>query len=220
MQHGKKYTGGGPEGRPRATVSGRRGRGPGQADLQDLLRLHCRGVDAPWCRPAQRPTRWSAAPVNLPHGTGRPPGSWSSPTAEGRGSQAAAPGLRGLGRGSSIKVAGGWIDFDAVVATPRSDGQVGRPGARPARLMPNPDGTVTMDVSPRPSPDIKGGKIEFRVDKHSNLHFIISKGQFQRRPARRQLTLPSTRCTAPTVDRQGRYVKKIVVSDDGPRYPG
>src|SRR5690606_37875917 len=78
------------------------------------------------------------------------------------------------------KVAGGWLDFDAVVATPDLMGNVGRLGKvlGPRGLMPNPKtGTVTMDTAKAVS-DIKGGKIEFRVDKHSNLHFIIGKTSF------------------------------------------
>ena len=78
------------------------------------------------------------------------------------------------------KVNGGWLDFDAVVATPRHDGQ-GRPSgprARPAWPDAEPKtGTVTPDVAKAVS-DIKGGKIEFRVDRHANLHFIIGKASF------------------------------------------
>ena len=77
-------------------------------------------------------------------------------------------------------IQGGFLDFDAVVATPDLMGKVGRLGKvlGPRGLMPNPKtGTVTMDVA-KAVEEIKGGKIEFRVDKHSNLHFIIGKTSF------------------------------------------
>src|SRR4030095_11675501 len=78
------------------------------------------------------------------------------------------------------EVQGGRLDFDAAVATPDLMGKVGRLGKilGPRGLMPNPKtGTVTMDVVKAVS-DIKGGKIEFRVDRHANLHFVIGKVSF------------------------------------------
>jgi large subunit ribosomal protein L1 len=72
------------------------------------------------------------------------------------------------------------LDYDAVVSTPELMGKVGRLGKvlGPRGLMPNPKtGTVTTNVA-KAVTDIKGGKIEFRVDKNSNLHFIIGKTSF------------------------------------------
>jgi len=89
-----------------------------------------------------------------------------------------------LDREFSIVDTGGWeVDvagLDAAVATPDLMGKVGRLGRvlGPRGLMPNPrTGTVTMDVAKAVS-DIKGGRIEFRVDRASNLHFIIGKASF------------------------------------------
>ena len=118
--------------------------------------------------------------VMLPHGTGKT--ARVLVFANGDKAEAArAAGADFVGSDDLLeKVAGGWLDFDAVVATPDLMGKVGRLGKvlGPRGLMPNPKtGTVTMDVA-KAVTDIKGGKIEFRVDKHANLHFIIGKVSF------------------------------------------
>ncbi len=118
--------------------------------------------------------------VNLPHGTGKTARVLVFATGE-RAAQAEAAGADFVGSDELLdKVAGGWLDFDSVVATPDLMGKVGRLGKvlGPRGLMPNPKtGTVTMDVA-KAVTDIKGGKIEFRADKHANLHFIIGKVSF------------------------------------------
>jgi large subunit ribosomal protein L1 len=118
--------------------------------------------------------------VNLPHGTGKI--ARVIVFANGaKAEEARAAGADEVGGDELIdKVAAGYTDFDAAVATPDLMGKVGRLGKvlGPRGLMPNPKtGTVTMDVA-KAVTEIKGGKIEFRVDKHSNLHFVIGKVSF------------------------------------------
>ncbi|NMR18861.1 50S ribosomal protein L1 [Cellulomonas fimi] len=118
--------------------------------------------------------------VNLPHGTGKTARVLVFATGE-RAEQAREAGADIVGGDELIeRVAAGFTDFDSAVATPDLMGKVGRLGKvlGPRGLMPNPKtGTVTMDVAKAVN-EIKGGKIEFRVDKHANLHFIIGKVSF------------------------------------------
>ncbi|MGH8870337.1 MAG: 50S ribosomal protein L1 [Actinomycetes bacterium] len=139
--------------------------------LEVALRL---GVDP---RKADQMVRGT---VNLPHGTGKTARVLVFATGD-RAEEARAAGADHVGSDDLIaKVSDGWLDFDAVVATPDLMGKVGRLGRvlGPRGLMPNPKtGTVTPDVT-KAVGDIKGGKIEFRVDRHANLHFIIGKASF------------------------------------------
>ena len=118
--------------------------------------------------------------VNLPHGTGKTARVLVFANAA-KADEARAAGADFVGGDDMIeKVAAGWTDFDAAVATPDLMGKVGRLGKvlGPRGLMPNPKtGTVTMDVA-KAVTDIKGGKIEFRTDKHANLNFPIGRVSF------------------------------------------
>ncbi|GAA2190081.1 MULTISPECIES: 50S ribosomal protein L1 [Leucobacter] len=118
--------------------------------------------------------------VSLPHGTGKT--ARVIVFAVGAAAEAAiAAGADEVGGDELIeKVAAGYTDFDSAVSTPELMGKVGRLGKvlGPRGLMPNPKtGTVTPDAA-KAVTEIKGGKIEFRVDKHSNVHFIVGKASF------------------------------------------
>jgi large subunit ribosomal protein L1 len=153
--------------------------------------------------------------VNLPNGTGK--SARVLVFATGANAEAAREaGADHVGSDELVeKVAEGWLDFDAVVATPDLMGKVGRLGRvlGPRNLMPNPKtGTVTMDVAKAVS-DIKGGKIEFRVDRHANVHFIIGKSSFSADAlAENYAAALDEILRLKPASSKGRYVKKITVS--------
>jgi len=121
------------------------------------------------------------------------------------------------------EVANGRQDFDAVVATPDLMGKVGRLGRvlGPRGLMPNPKtGTVTMDVT-KAVTEIKGGKIEFRVDKHGNLHSLLGKASFGdvKLMENFQALLDEVLRSKPAASK-GRYILKASISaTQGPGIP-
>ena len=113
------------------------------------------------------------------------------------------------------KIQGGWMDFDAVVATPDMMKSVGRLGKvlGPRGLMPNPKtGTVTMDVA-KAVKEVKAGKVEFRVDKTGIIHCPVGKVSFDAdKLTENTQTLISSIIKAKPATAKGRYVKSIVVS--------
>lgn len=161
--------------------------------------------------------------VNLPHGTGKTARVLVFATGD-RAEAARAAGADIVGADELIdEVSKGRLDFDAVVATPDLMGKVGRLGRvlGPRGLMPNPKtGTVTPDVT-KAVTEIKGGKIEFRVDKHANLHFIIGKASFddEKLVENYGAALEEILRLKPSAAK-GRYIKKAALSTTmGPGIP-
>ncbi|MEL0627567.1 50S ribosomal protein L1 [Salinibacterium amurskyense] len=161
--------------------------------------------------------------VILPHGTGKT--ARVIVFATGPAADAAiAAGADEVGGSELIeKVAAGYTNFDAAVSTPELMGQVGRLGKvlGPRGLMPNPKtGTVTPDTAKAVS-EIKGGKIEFRVDKHSNVHFIVGKAGFTAEQLDENIkaALEEVLRAKPSSSK-GRYITKATVSTTfGPGIP-
>jgi large subunit ribosomal protein L1 len=161
--------------------------------------------------------------VNLPHGTGKTARVLVFASAD-KAEEARSAGADHVGSDDLIeRITGGWLDFDAVVATPDMMGKVGRLGRvlGPRGLMPNPKtGTVTTDVA-KAVGDIKGGKIEFRVDRHANLHFIVGKASFTERALVENYAaaLEEVMRLKPA-SAKGRYLRKVTVSTTmGPGIP-
>ncbi|MEI6407536.1 MAG: 50S ribosomal protein L1 [Actinomycetes bacterium] len=153
--------------------------------------------------------------VNLPHGTGKTARVLVFAGGE-RAEEARAAGADIVGADELIdEVSKGRLDYDAVVATPEMMGKVGRLGKvlGPRGLMPNPKtGTVTTDVA-KAVTDIKGGKIEFRVDKNSNLHFIIGKVSFtvQQLAENYAAAMEEVLRSKPSSSK-GRFIRKATIS--------
>ena len=161
--------------------------------------------------------------VNLPNGTGKTARVLVFATGE-RAEEARAAGADFVGSGDLIeRIQGGFLDFDAVVATPDLMGKVGRLGRvlGPRGMMPNPKtGTVTPDVA-KAVTEIKGGKIEFRTDRHGNLHFIIGKASFAPTALLENYAaaLDEVVRLKPAAAR-GRYLKKVTFTTSmGPGIP-
>ncbi|WP_294178223.1 50S ribosomal protein L1 [uncultured Schumannella sp.] len=161
--------------------------------------------------------------VILPHGTGKT--ARVIVFATGAAAEAAiAAGADEVGGAELIeKVAGGYTNFDSAVSTPELMGQVGRLGKvlGPRGLMPNPKtGTVTPDAA-KAVAEIKGGKIEFRVDKHSNVHFVIGKAAFSTEQLAENFhaALDEIQRIKPSSSK-GRYIQKATLSTTfGPGVP-
>ena len=153
--------------------------------------------------------------VNLPHGTGKTARVIVFATGE-KANEALAAGADEVGGDDLIeKIQKGFLDFDAAVATPDQMGKVGKIARilGPRGLMPNPTtGTVTADVTKAVN-EIKGGKVNFRVDKQSNLHLVIGKASFDDTKLVENYAAALDEVSrAKPATAKGKYLKKIVFS--------
>jgi len=153
--------------------------------------------------------------VILPHGTGKTARVLVFAAGE-RAEQAKAAGADYVGTDDLIeRIQGGFLDFDAVVATPDMMGKVGRLGRvlGPRGLMPNPKtGTVTTDVAAAIK-EIKAGKVEFRADKTALVHVPVGKLSFDpQKLVENAMTVISSVVKAKPSAAKGKYIKRIVLS--------
>jgi len=180
MQHGKKY-------RAAAELAVKAGQVRDLAEAVKLVKQTARakfdetivvsshlGVDPRHSDQLVRGT------VVLPHGTGKSLRVLVLCRGD-KAKEAEAAGADFAGAEEYVKkIQDGWLDVDAIVATPDLMGEVGKLGRvlGPRGLMPNPkSGTVTFDVA-KAVKELKAGKIEFRVDKGSNVHAPVGKASF------------------------------------------
>ena len=161
--------------------------------------------------------------VVLPHGTGKSKRVLVIASGE-KIKEAEAAGADYSGGAQLVeKIQGGWLDFDAVIATPDAMKDVGKLGKvlGPRGLMPNPKaGTVTFDVA-KAVQEIKAGKVEFKVDKTSIIHASIGKASFEEKRLvenARAFIVAVLRAKPPAA--KGKYVRSIHLSSTmGPSYP-
>ena len=153
--------------------------------------------------------------VVLPHGLGKSKRVLAIVGAD-KQKEASEAGADHVGGDDMVdKILGGWVDFDAVVATPDMMRGVGRLGKvlGPRGLMPNPKtGTVTPNVA-QAIREIKAGKVEFRVDKTGIIHAPVGKTSF---PAQSLIdnahALVDSVVKAKPSAAKGRYLKSVTVS--------
>ncbi len=161
--------------------------------------------------------------VVLPHGTGRTVRVLVFASGEKLQEAEAAGADEVGGEELATRIQGGWLDFDAVVATPDMMRVVGRLGRvlGPRGLMPNPKtGTVTVNVA-KAIEDIKAGKVNFRVDKAGVLHAPLGKVSFdtERLKENAAVLLAEVIRARPSATK-GTYVRSVNLSSTmGPGVP-
>ena len=160
--------------------------------------------------------------VVLPHGTGKQMRVLVFAQGE-KEKEARDAGADYVGTEYLDRIKQGWLEFDAVVAAPNMMGRVGPLGRilGPRGLMPNPKaGTVTFDVG-RAVSEIKGGKIEYRVDRTGNLHAPVGRISFEDQKLSENLSafMESVLRARPAAAK-GTYVRSVTLSSTmGPGVP-
>jgi large subunit ribosomal protein L1 len=178
--------------------------------FNETVELHMRlGVDPKHADQMVRGT------VVLPHGLGK--SKKVAVVASGdKIKEAEAAGADVVGGEDLVdKIAGGWTDFDACIATPDMMRSVGKLGKvlGPRGLMPNPKtGSVTFEVA-KAIKEVKAGKVEFRVDKTGIIHAPVGKIEFsQDQLSENAQLLIDTVIKARPAAVKGKYVKRITVA--------
>ncbi|MEE9271442.1 MAG: 50S ribosomal protein L1, partial [Candidatus Krumholzibacteria bacterium] len=153
--------------------------------------------------------------VVLPHGTGKSVKVLVIARGE-KEKEAADAGADYVGAEEFIpKLQGGWQEMDVIIATPDLMSEVGKLGKilGPKGLMPNPkSGTVTFDVA-KAVKEVKAGKIEYRVDKGSNIHVAVGKMSFDDSKLIENISVLIAELVRvkPSASK-GRYIKSMTLS--------
>ena len=215
MKHGKKY-------RASAELTGKAGQIQDLAEAIKLVKQTARakfdetivvsshlGVDPRHSDQLVRGT------VVLPHGTGKSLRVLVLCKGE-KDREAHDAGADFVGADEFVKkIQDGWLDVDAIIATPDMMGEVGKLGRvlGPRGLMPNPkSGTVTFDVA-KAVKELKAGKIEFRVDKGANVHAPVGKASFSEdKLLENATTFLRELLRAKPAAAKGHYIKSLTLS--------
>ena len=153
--------------------------------------------------------------VTLPHGTGKTLKVLALVTPD-KEADAKEAGADFIGLDEYLqKIKDGWTDVDVIVTMPSVMGKLGPLGRvlGPRGLMPNPKtGTVTMDIKKAVS-DVKGGKIDFKVDKNGIVHASIGKASFESKKIEENANelMKTIQKLKPTTIK-GTYIKSISIS--------
>ena len=180
------------------------------AKFDETIELHVRtGVDP---RHAEQQVRGSAS---LPAGTGKTRRVAAFAQGE-KAREAEEAGADVVGGEDLVKrIQDGWLDFDVAVATPDMMGLVGRLGRvlGPRGLMPNPrTGTVTMDIG-RVIREVKGGRIDFRIDKTAVIHMPIGRISFDENQILQNLSAALDAVVrAKPAAAKGQYIRSIALT--------